>query len=332
MYMELNIIGATGLVGKEIIKLLEKIELKKIENINFIASKNSKGVNIKFKNIDYQIEMLENIDFNKQNITINCSSSEIAKDIFQKNYDNTNMYFIDNSSALRMLKTVPLVVPHINFPENYNNFFANPNCSTIILSCLLKPLIDYKIERIIISSYQAASGAGKEGLDELYLQMNQLINNKVLTTDFWKRQYIGNCFVHNSELTESFYNTEEVKLINETKKILKNYDIGITATCIRVPTIRSHCMSVNIQFKIPIDYKQIIKLLKEDPNIVLMDDKKTNNFPDTIVSSNDTRVYVGHIRSDSSLKQNIGWNFWISGDQLLRGAAYNAVMILNKLL
>lgn len=329
--MEINIIGVTGLVGHEILNLLEKINTEKISKINFIASEKSKGKLLNFKNQQYKIVTLDDIDFYKKNITINCSSSKIANEIFEHNYKNENLLMIDNSSALRMLSSVPLVVPHINFSKS-SRFIANPNCSTIILSCLLNPLLEKEFERIIVSTYQAASGAGKEGLDELMLQMKEITTNQDLTCNFWGKQYVGNCFVHNSQLTSSFYNTEETKLINETKKIFNDSNLKITATCIRVPTIRSHCESVNIQFKKPITYQEIINLIKKDENLVLMDDKDKNEFPDTIVSSNDPRVFVGHIRSDNTLPENIGWNFWISGDQILRGAAFNAVEILKKLI
>ena len=332
LIMQLNIIGITGLVGQEILILLEKMNLEKISKINFIASENSKGKEIKFKNQDYKIVTLKDINLNLKNITINCSSSEIATEIFHKNSENNNMCLIDNSSALRMLQTVPLVVPHINFSSQKNNFIANPNCSTIILTCLLHPLYNFGIERLVISTYQAASGAGKNGLDELMCQMKEITSNQELTTNFWGKQYVGNCFVHNSELTNTHYNTEEMKLINETKKIMNDSELKITATCIRVPTIRSHCESVNIQFKNPVTYNQIVELIQKDGNLVLMDNKDKNEFPDTIVSSNDTRVYIGHIRPDNSLPENYGWNFWISGDQLLRGAAYNAVEILKQLI
>jgi len=224
---------------------------------------------------------------------------------------------IDNSSALRMNKDIPLVVPHVNFPKLENNIFANPNCSTIILSCLLEPLKEYGFERLVVSTYQAAAGAGKEGLQELELQMKQYSNQEPLTTDFWKKQYVNNCFVHNSSLTDDHYNTEETKLINETRKIFNSPKLRITATCIRVPTVRSHCESVNAEFKKPITYQEIVRLFKDDKNIVLLDDKDRCNFPDTIISSNKNEVYIGHIRPDYSLPENIGWNFWISGDQIL---------------
>ena len=325
--MNIVIIGATGLVGQEVLKLLENFEDE--INIQLIASESSKGKMFNFKSNNIKIETWNDINFNNDNIFINCSSSELSLKLLEKVKNSTSI-LIDNSSALRMLDYIPLVIPHINF--TYNNVYANPNCSTIILCCLLKPLLDYGLERIVISTYQAASGSGKEGLNELELQMKQYGNNEDLTMDFWKRQYVGNCFVHNSSLTESHYNTEEMKLINETKKILNNNDLKITATCIRVPTIRSHCESVNIQFKNPISYEEIIKLIEKDSNLVLLDDKENNIFPDTIQSSNKNEVFVGHIRPDLSLPENIGWNFWISGDQILRGAAYNAVEIFKNLI
>ena len=326
--MKLIIIGATGLVGNEILKLLEKINLDKFEKIQLIASQSSKGKELYFNNMRYLVETWDDIDFSQKNIFINCSSSSLALQIYEKIKDSDSI-LIDNSSALRMNKEVPLVVPHVNFPKIKNNIFANPNCSTIILSCLMDPLKDYGFERLVISTYQAASGAGKEGLEELELQMKQYSNQEPLTTEFWNRQYVNNCFVHNSSLTDEHYNTEEMKLINETKKIFNLSDLRITSTCIRVPTVRSHCESVNIEFKNPISYEEIIKLLQKDSNVVLLDDKDNCNFPDTIISSSKNEVYIGHIRPDYSLPKNIGWNFWISGDQILRGAAYNAVEILK---
>ncbi len=328
--MKLIIIGATGLVGNELLKILDKVNLSSFEKVQLIASQFSKGKAINFQGNKLSIQTWEDIDFSEKNIFINCSSSELALKICNE-IENTESILIDNSSALRLNPKIPLVVPHINYPENKDNLFANPNCSTIILSCLLNPLKNFGFERIVVSTYQAASGAGKEGLEELELQMKEYSNKEKLTTNFWKKQYVGNCFVHNSSLTDKHYNTEEMKLINETKKIFNNPELKITATCIRVPTIRSHCESVNIQFKNPINYKQICDLLEEDENICLLDDKKLCNFPDTLVSSDKNEVYVGHIRPDYSLPENIGWNFWISGDQILRGAAYNAFEILKKL-
>ena len=325
--MQIYIVGATGLVGNEILKLLENY---RFQDINFIASSQSAGKEITFKDSKFIIKDFDSITDFSNSIFINCSSSKLGTDIYNK--ISNKSILIDNSSALRLKKEVPLVVPHINFPEIKSSVFANPNCSTIILACLLNPLKDFGLERIVVSTYQAASGAGKEGLLELELQTKQYANNEDLTTDFWGKQYVNNCFVHNSPLSEELYNTEEMKLINETRKIFNIPDLKITATCIRVPTIRSHCESVNIQFKNEINYEQIKELLGQDPNVVLVDDKKDSNFPDTICSTNKNEVYIGHIRPDFSLPKNKGWNFWISGDQILRGAAYNAVKILEKVM
>ena len=325
--MEIYIIGATGLVGSEILKLLEKYNLQKV---NFIASSQSAGKEILFNNKKKVIKDFDSIRNFSNAIFINCSSSKLGLLLNEKISENSIL--IDNSSALRLFQEVPLVVPHVNFPTLKGKTYANPNCSTIILACLLNPLKDFGFERIVVSTYQAASGAGKEGLSELELQTKQYINNEDLTTDFWGKQYVNNCFVHNSPLSEELYNTEEMKLINETRKIFNIPDLKITATCIRVPTIRSHCESVNIQFKNEINYEQIKELLGQDPNVVLVDDKKDSNFPDTICSTNKNEVYIGHIRPDFSLPKNKGWNFWISGDQILRGAAYNAFEIYKKLI
>ena len=325
--MEIYIIGATGLVGCEILKLLEKYSFQKI---NFIASSRSVGKEIELKKKKFIIKNFDSITNFSNGIFINCSSSKLGLLLYEKIYNNSIL--IDNSSALRLFQKVPLVVPHVNFPSLKNKTYANPNCSTIILACLLNPLKDFGFERIVISTYQAASGAGKEGLSELELQTKQYINNEDITTDFWGKQYVNNCFVHNSPLSEELYNTEEMKLINETKKIFNLPDLKITATCIRVPTIRSHCESINLQFKNEITCEQIKNLLSKDSNVVLVDDKENSNFPDTICSTNKNEVYVGHIRPDFSLPKNIGWNFWISGDQILRGAAFNAVKILEKVM
>jgi aspartate-semialdehyde dehydrogenase len=236
-----------------------------------------------------------------------------------------------------MNPTVPLVIPEINFGDviKYkSNVISNPNCSTIILAMLLNPFINSnnKIKRIVVSTYQAASGAGKVGLDELIIQTDQYINNEDLTTNFWKQQYVFNTFVHNSLIDPNGYCQEENKLINETRKIF-NTDIKISPTCIRVPVLRSHCESVNIEFENEIDYVTINNLIqKEESTLQLVNDVYNHKFPSSISTNNSHIVQVGHIRPDYSLDKNIGWNFWISGDQLLRGAAYNAYLIMIKLI
>ena len=326
----LIIVGASGLVGKSFINLVEKSDLK-FKNIYFITSERSEGETIIFRNKEYKYNKYSDDIFNKDlNYVINCANKNIAERLILLPENNI---IIDNSNAFRMRDNIPLVVPHINFTEYkyIYKYIANPNCSTIILCCLLNPLKMYGFKRLVISTYQAASGAGLEGLEELKLQQKELVENKDITTTFWGKQYANNCFVHNTKIQDNFYNEEENKLMNETSKIMGE-KVNLTVTCIRVPVYQSHCLSVNIEFENEITYYDIVKNIKADENLVLMDNKSNNIFPETLSSTNNEKVYVGHIRPDLSLPKNKGWNFWISGDQILRGASYNAFKILQKLI
>jgi len=326
MVSNIIIIGATGLVGIEFVKLIK--DLNKY-NIILISSNNVGKIcpitGLEFKSIN-------EIDYLNDNMFINCANSDQAIEI--KNKMNSNSYLIDNSSQFRMNKNIPLIIPEINFQDfsNYKSqIIANPNCSTIILAMLINPFIknSHKIKRIVVSTYQAASGAGKVKLDELLVQTNQFVNQIELTTEYWKQQYIFNTFVHNSSIEINGYCEEENKLINETTKIF-NTKINISPTCIRVPVLRSHCESVNIEFENEIEYDTILNLIKnEGETLELINNEHV--FPSSISSNNSHLVQVGHIRQDFSLDKNKGWNFWISGDQLLRGAAYNAYLIMHKI-
>ena len=325
----LIIVGASGLVGKSFINLVEKSDLN-FKNIYFITSERSEGDIIRFRNQEYKYILFSDDIFNKDlNYVINCANKNIAEKLILLPENNI---IIDNSNAFRMKEGIPLVIPHINFTKY--KYIANPNCSTIILCCLLNPLRMYGFKRLVVSTYQSASGAGLEGLDELKLQQKELSENKDIkdiTTTFWGKQYVNNCFVHNTKIQDNFYNEEENKLMNETSKIMGE-KVNLTVTCIRVPVYQSHCLSINIEFENEITYYDIVKNIKSDENLVLMDKKSDNIFPETLSSTNNEKVYVGHIRPDLSLPKNKGWNFWISGDQILRGASYNAFKILEKLI
>lgn len=332
-YDNIIIIGATGLVGQEFIKLI-KLEYNNLKKLNIqLTSNNSVGLLCDILNIEYQ--SLESINFLPKTIFINCANSEQAKYVVERMEDNSIL--IDNSSEYRMNKSVPLIIPEVNwfdFNKDKHKVIANPNCSTIILSMLLNAFIknNFIIERIVVSTYQAASGAGREGLNELEKQTREIVNDESLTIQYWGDQYIYNTFVHNSPIEENGYCQEENKLINETNKIFKT-EIKISPTCIRVPVLRSHCESVNIEFKNRITDKTIYKtILNEKETLELINDTKEHKFPTSLSSNGQTKVQVGHIRKDMSLPEDIGWNFWISGDQLLRGASYNAFLIMKKLL
>jgi aspartate-semialdehyde dehydrogenase len=325
MFDNIIIIGATGLVGIEFVKLIGNQD-----NLILISS-NSIGKICQISGKEFK--SMNDIDYSKNNMYINCANSDQAIEIESKM--NSNSYLIDNSSQYRLNKNVPLIIPEINFEDilNYNSkIIANPNCSTIILAMLLNPFIknNHKIKRIVVSTYQAASGAGKVGLDELLVQTNEFVNQKDLTTNYWKQQYLFNTFVHNSPIDSNGYCQEENKLINETSKIF-NTKINVSPTCIRVPVLRSHCESVNIEFENEIDYETILNLIKnEKETLELLNNN--HDFPSSLSSNNKHLVQIGHIRQDFSLDKNKGWNFWISGDQLLRGAAYNAYLIMEKIL
>lgn len=324
--MKLVIIGFNGLVGKEFISICDK------NNTEYIIIGNSqKDQMVKLENNKMLwCYGLDSFNYEDDYIFINCADKEQA--IIVSNKMSKSSILIDNSSQFRLDKDIPLVIPEINMVYN-KNIYANPNCSTIILGLLLYPLEkEFGIKRIVVSTYQASSGAGKVGLDELIKQTNEYCNNDELTKDYWKKQYIYNTFVHNTPINkETNYNEEEMKIINETKKIF-NRDIKITSTCIRVPVIRSHCESVNIELNKKTDINTIKKLLSEYDYLEIMDDKEKQIFPESITSSNQTKVQIGHIRQDYSLDEGYGWNFWISGDQILRGASYNAWLIYKSII
>ena len=256
--MELIIVGASGLVGTEFIKLLENSELN-FKKIYCIGSEKSKGNKITIKDQEYEIKILDEINWNNNYYIVNCADKEQAKFIFEM-LSLSDSIMIDNSSQYRMTEGIPLVIPEINFPSDTHKVIANPNCSTIILDLLLKPLLDtFGLKRIVVSTYQAASGAGKDGLNELLKQTEEMVlfdDADNLTKIFWKKQYVYNTFVHNSNIDFEFgsYNEEETKIIKETQKILEN-NIPITATCIRVPVLRSHCESVNVELNKPASYE-----------------------------------------------------------------------------
>ena len=227
----------------------------------------------------------------------------------------------------------PLIVPEINFNTISGNIIANPNCCTIILCMLLYPLNSIsKIERVIVSTYQAISGAGYKCINELNTQIKQYNNNQEITKNYLKSQCFNNVFSHDTDIDiNNGYNGEENKIINETKKILNISDLKITATCIRVPVFRSHCESVNVTFKDNINESDIRNILNTFPGVSILDDRNNNNFPESIKSELKDNILIGRIRKDLSEKNS--YNFFISGDQLRKGAALNAIQIaelLNK--
>lgn len=329
----IGIIGINGLVGKAIIQSLELLKYNDSAKNLFYFYGTSDGI-IKFNGIDKKVHKFDLINLAHLDYCILATDNKNAREIFDYvNKNKLNTIIIDNSSEFRLDKNIPLCIPEINANSitKDSTFISNPNCVTTILCMCLKPLLNLaNIKKIIVSTYQAASGAGYRGLQELETQTKQIATELNLTKDFWNRQYVYNVFSHNTNMNkDNLYNEEELKLINETKKILE-INPKITATCIRVPTLRSHCISAHIEFDKELEKENIIDKLTSFPGITILDDSQENKFPEPIITSGKTDIYVGRIRSD--IDDKTCWNFFISGDQLLKGAGYNSVQILDYLL
>ena len=326
--MNLAIIGATGNVGRRTIEVLEKSKIQ-IDELFLVASKKSAGVKIKFKKKELEVLDLEKYDFSKAEITFFAAGSLIAKQWVPKASKKTIV--IDNSRYFRMEKEIPLVVAEVN-PEQlkkHRNIIANPNCSTIQMVLALKPLHEkYKIKRVIVSTYQAVSGAGKAAMDELLDQTkNVLAGKKVLSQNFSK-QIAFNLIPQIDDFDIDGYTKEELKMENETKKILDS-DIKISATCVRVPVINSHSESVNIEFEQRFDLKDLRKTLENAPGCKVIDGHKDGEYITPVEASGDYKTFISRIRKDHSNEKAI--NIWIVSDNLLKGAALNTVQIAEEL-
>tara|TARA_X000001036_G_scaffold140096_1_gene132858 strand:+ start:291 stop:1289 length:999 start_codon:yes stop_codon:yes gene_type:complete len=327
--MNFAIIGASGNVGRKTIEILEKSNLK-FEKLFLVASQKSAGKKISFRKKEIEIESLESYDFSKAQITFFAAGSKIAKDWVPKASKKTIV--IDNSSFFRMQKDVPLVVPEVN-PESlekHSNIISNPNCSTMQMVLPLKPLHDeYKIKRVVVSTYQAVSGAGKEPMDELFEQTKNYLNGKKVESKNFTKQIAFNLIPHIDAFDKEGYTKEELKMTNETKKILDN-DIEVTATCVRVPVKTSHSESVNIEFDNLYDFENVLKILREAPGCKLIDDRKDGGYITPVEAEGEYITYISRVRKDNSNIKAI--NLWVVSDNLLKGAALNTVQIAECLM
>jgi len=333
--MNLGIIGISGLVGEKILESLNMLNIK-YKSLRVFASKDSKGKIIPFRGDNLVVDVFELEELSQFDVIILAVENDIAKLIIEyKKLHKIKTIIIDNSSEYRLDEDVPLVVPEINVGTIKDaQVIANPNCSTTMLVMLLAPLTKINtIKKVNVSTYQAASGAGKKGLDELILQTKEIVVGKEITKNYWNKQYIYNVFSHNSKITDTLYNQEEMKMINETNKILKTKFI-INPTCVRVPTLTSHCLSVNIEFENDIEMYEIIYALQKFPGITIEDYIASNSFPEPVKSSGKSAISIGRIRPELNLEGIFNYksyNFFVCGDQLLKGAAFNSVQILQYL-
>ncbi|RVU54096.1 aspartate-semialdehyde dehydrogenase [Anaerosphaera multitolerans] len=323
----LAIFGATGLVGQKMRTILEERNLP-IENIYFFASKNSAGKTINFQSKNYHIEELseENLKNKKIDYALCALESPLAKEFLPMaaKYGITS---IDNSSAFRMVDDIPLVVPEINASETSKGkgIIASPNCSTIQSVMALYPIYKkYGIKRIIYTTYQAVTGSGIGGIEDLYRGIWAGEN------DFYPHQIAYNVLPHIDDFLDDGYTKEEMKMVDETKKILNDQSLRITATAARVPVLNSHMVAINVETEKPFDIDEIFEDFRNEPGIVLYDDVKNNIYPMPTVTTGKDEVYVGRIRRDNSIENGI--NFLSVADNTRKGAALNTIQILEYLI
>lgn len=319
--LKIAIVGATGLVGQTFLEVLEEKQIH--ANYTLFASAKSEGKIIKFMNKEYEVqELTKDIPFDSYDYALFSAGSKIAKE-YAPLFAKHGATVIDNSSAFRMDKSVPLVVPEINFEDALNNLgiIANPNCSTIQAVLPLKAIDQkYKLKRVIYSTYQAVSGAGKLGIDDL-------LQDKVEKFPYHIK---SNVIPQIDTFEENGYTKEELKMINETRKILKHPKLAITATCARVPILNSHSESINVETEYPFKIEDIKHYLNSFEGIIVTDDIKNNIYPLNTIANGTDNVYIGRIRRDYSVEN--GLNFWCVADNIRKGAASNAVQILEKLI
>ena len=327
----IGILGATGAVGREMLKVLEEYQFP-VGELRLLASKRSVGKTIRFKEKEYTVEEATKDSFDGLDFVLGAASNSIAKE-FKESILASKAVFIDNSSAFRMEKDVPLVVPEINGEDAFEHkgIIANPNCSTILTVLAVYALHKISpIQSMIVSTYQATSGAGAQGPVELESQMASLCEGKPVEVNVFQHQIALNVIPHIGSFLENGYTTEEMKMQNEGRKILHAPNLKVSCTCVRVPVLRSHSISVEIITKDKIDISTAQLAISKEKGCRLYDDPNHNIYPIPLVTSDQDLVYVGRMRP--SLVFENGISLWCSGDQIRKGAATNAVQIMMKLI
>ena len=323
--MNIAIVGATGNVGRKIIEILERKNFS-VTNLYLLASSKSSGSKIIFKDKEIEVSNLENFDFSKADITFFSAGGKISEKYVPTAAKHTVV--IDNSSYFRMDPDVPLIVPQVNSKEITNmkkNIIANPNCSTAQLVIVLKNLNDtFKIKRLVISTYQSTSGAGKRPMDELLDQTKKILENKEIKSENFTKQIAFNAIPHIDKFSTDGYTKEEIKMVQESNKILGS-NIDITATCVRIPVLISHAESVNIEFENEAPIDKVREILTQSPGCKVIDDRNDGGYITPVEAEGKNETFISRIRKDNSKRNAI--NMWIVSDNLLRGAALNAVEI-----
>ena len=328
--MNIAIVGATGNVGRKILEVLEKKNFS-LDNLYLVASSKSAGSKITFKDKELEVFDLEKFDFSKAKITFFAAGGKISEYYATKAAQHSIV--IDNSSFYRMDPDVPLIVPQVNsedLKKIKKNIIANPNCSTAQLVIALKPLHDaFKIKRVVTSTYQSVSGGGKAPMDELIEQTKLFLDNREIKSKNFTKQIAFNAIPHIDVFADDGYTKEELKMTNETKKILDS-KIELTATCVRLPVLVSHSESVNIEFEKPFTVDKVRQLLDNADGCKVVDERKDGGYSTPIEAAGKNDTFISRIREDKTI--NNGLNLWIVSDNLLRGAALNAVEIAETLI
>jgi aspartate-semialdehyde dehydrogenase len=326
------IMGATGAVGTEFLALLEERNFP-LKSLKLLASKRSAGKKLKFRGEDLTVEELTADSFKGVELVLASAGGSVSKQ-FAPLAVKAGAVVVDNTSAFRMDPEIPLVVPEVN-PEDiqkHKGIIANPNCSTIIMNVPVWPLHKaLPIRRIVVSTYQAVSGAGAAAMFELAEAARAFLDGKPFTPKIMPHSAAFNVFSHNSEVGPDGYNLEERKMVLETRKIFHCPEILVAATCVRVPVMRAHSESINLEFHQPVTEAQIRDILAAAPGVRIVDDRKRNYFPMPLDASGKDDVLVGRIRSDMSQPDGRGIEMFVSGDQIRKGAALNAIQIAEML-
>ncbi len=325
------IAGATGAVGVTMMKILEERDFP-VEKMVLLASKKSIGRELIFGNKSYKVEELRHNSFKNIDIALFSAGASISKE-FAPSAVLSGAAVIDNSSAFRMEKDVPLVVPEVNPNDAFlhKGIIANPNCTTIIMVVALKPLHDFsRIKRVVASTYQAASGAGAKAMAELENQARAWAENKEIKVEHFKHQLLYNLIPHIDVFMDNGYTKEEMKMYHETRKIMGDDSIAVTATCVRIPVFTAHSEAIMIETERSISPEKARELLSNAPGVKVIDDVANNRYPMPLFAAGQDDCFVGRIRKDISSEN--GLSFFVSGDQLRKGAALNAVQIAELLI
>jgi aspartate-semialdehyde dehydrogenase len=326
------IAGATGAVGADMINTLEKRNFP-VKDIKFLASARSVGKELEFKGEKIKVEELTHDSFKGVDIALFSAGAERSKE-FASSAVDAGAIVVDNSSAFRMDNSVPLVVPEVN-PEaalKHQGIIANPNCSTIIMVVAVFPLHKAKkLRRLVAATYQAASGAGAAGMEELTKQTRQVLAGEGIKAEKFAHQIAFNLMPHIDVFLDNGYTKEEIKMLNEARKIMNHPNLMVSCTCVRVPVPRAHSESLNMEFESDITPEEARQILSKAPGVIISDDPSKNLYPMPKDASGIDEILVGRIRQDGSRTDKKGLEMFISGDQLLKGAALNAVQIAELL-